>query len=261
MKVLLVVGLVLTVIFSVRDKNSFDRKEKLSDYGFFRGYLSELNPSEGVVPYSVNTPLFSNYAEKLRFVKLPDKKQVIYNYTSVFEFPVGTVFIKNFYFPIDFRNPEKNKKIIETRLLVHQPEGWEAIPYIWNDEQTEAYYDPAGETKTITYTDKVGKKVTVPYVIPNKNQCKGCHIHGQKLIPIGLSARQLNRDYQHNSGPKNQLQYWSESGMISKLPEQQSLPRLAVWNDPHSGSLNERARAYLDVNCGHCHSRLGPAST
>ncbi len=233
-----------------------DRKDTLSAYGFFEGRLSDLKPSPSLIEYNLNTPLFSNYAEKLRFIKLPAGSKVNYNANEVFEFPEGTILIKNFYYPLDFRKPEKGRKIIETRLLVNQPDGWQAYPYIWNEQQTEAYYDPAGETKTISYVNLAGKKITTPYVIPNKNQCKGCHVRDEKLLPIGLSARQLNREL---DSKKNQLKHWLDIGLMDQLPE--SLPKLAVWNEETSGDLNSRARAYLDANCGHCHSRSGPAST
>jgi uncharacterized repeat protein (TIGR03806 family) len=260
MKSFLFPGMAVWIFVSLNEReNTFDRKEKLSEYNFFQGKLSDLKPSQGVIPYGLNTALFSNYAEKLRFVKLPEGTQAVYNDTIVFQFPEGTILIKNFYYPADFRKPEKGRRILETRLLVNETEGWQAYPYIWNDEQSEAFYDPAGETKTISYVSVAGKKITTPYVIPNKNQCKGCHIRNDKLLPIGPSARQLNGNFDYDGKTENQLQHWVASGILNELPP--NIPRAPVWNDPGSGDLNARARAYLDVNCGHCHARSGPAST
>src|SRR5690606_36323041 len=176
---------VLQVRLDYPDRIEFERKDKLSEYGFFTGKLSDLHPADDVVPYELNTALFSNYAEKLRFVHLPKGTVAHYNDTSAFEFPVGTVLIKNFYYPNDFSKPEKGRRILETRLLVHEDNGWNAYPYIWNDEQTDAVYDPAGETIAVKYVDASGKKISTPYVVPNKNQCKGCHVRGQTLMPIG----------------------------------------------------------------------------
>jgi uncharacterized repeat protein (TIGR03806 family) len=250
----------IITIFSFRQSPSVERKETLSAYEFFTGKLSDLRPADHVIPYSLNTPLFSNYAEKLRFVVLPETGKAVYNDSVAFEFPIGTILIKNFYYPADFRKPDAKRKILETRLLVHQPSGWEAWPYIWNDEQTEAVYDPAGETKQVAYIDSKGKKVLTNYVIPNKNQCKGCHARGTTMVPIGPSARQLNMNFSYTTGMENQLVFWKNKGMLENLPAS-SLPKLAVWNDPSTGSLSDRARAYLDANCAHCHSRRGPAST
>src|SRR6218665_3111216 len=112
------------LIFSFSFRPAVVRKEKLSEYGFFTGTLSSLNPVEDVLPYSLNTPLFSNYAEKLRFIQLPAGTSAVYNDSIVFDFPVGTILIKNFYYPLDFRKPDKGRRILETRLLVHNTKGW-----------------------------------------------------------------------------------------------------------------------------------------
>lgn len=253
-------GAVLLIVISSWSRvDSFKREDRLSSYGFFTGKLSDLTPAKGIYQYDLNTPLFSNYAEKLRFIKLPAGAQAQYNDTATFSFPVGTVLIKNFFYANDFRKPEKGRKILETRLLVHEEEGWQAYPYIWNDEQTEAIYDPAGETKTVTYVNQSGKKITTPYVIPNKNQCKGCHIRNSKMMPIGPSARQLNRDINFSGKSENQLVYWNSLNLLNTIGHE-NVPALARWDNPTS-SLNDRARAYLDANCGHCHSKGGPAST
>jgi uncharacterized repeat protein (TIGR03806 family) len=234
-------------------------KEKLSDYGFFTGNLSDLVPAANVVPYSVKNPLFSNYAEKARFISLPEGSTAEYNDTSVFDFPSGTVLIKNFYYPNDARNPSLGKRILETRLLIRGDNGWEAFPYIWNREQTEAFYDPAGETVEISFVNKQGKKIRSPYAIPNKNQCKSCHAKGASLVPIGLTARQMNLSYPYKSGSQNQLGFWKERKMLDHVPA--NPPAVAAWDDPSTGDINQRARSYLDANCGHCHSRNGGANT
>lgn len=259
--IFLCLSLIIISFFSFRPNVSIDRKETLSAYNFFKGTLAKLEPVDGVVPYGLNTPLFSNYAEKLRFIKLPEGTQAVYNDSAVFTFPIGTILIKNFYYPNDFRKPEKARRILETRLLVNTDTGWEAWPYLWNDEQSEAFYDPAGETKIISYTDKTGKKITTPYAIPNKNQCKGCHIKNKVMVPLGPSARQLNGDFQFASGKQNQLTFWNKKGMLTALNDIRNSPKMAVWDDIATGTVNDRARAYLDSNCGHCHSKLGPANT
>jgi uncharacterized repeat protein (TIGR03806 family) len=237
----------------------FEHKEKLSQYNFFEGSLANLDPVNGVIPYNVNTPLFSNYSEKLRFIRLPEGSAAVYNDTGVFDFPEGTVLIKNFFYPNDMRDHSRGRQIIETRLLVKEREGWQPYPYIWNKEQTEAIYDPAGETTSVTYVNRSGKKIKSPYVIPNKNQCRGCHTTNNRLMPIGVSARQINRVFEYRSGKKNQLEHWKEIGLLRELPS--NAPALAVWDDAESGTLDQRARAYLDANCAHCHSRSGAANT
>ncbi|GAB4056003.1 SO2930 family diheme c-type cytochrome [Spirosoma litoris] len=235
--------------------------EKLSDYGFFKGKPANQEPAAGVVPYALNTPLFSDYAEKLRFIKLPSGQSVAYNDSAVLNFPIGTTLIKTFYYPNDFRDPAKGRRLMETRLLVHQPEGWKAFDYVWNDEQTDAFLEVAGDTKAVNYIDSKGVTHQQNYTIPNLNQCKGCHNRSETMTPIGPSVRQLNGDLAYGATNENQLLYWKKAGMLTGLPALANCPKTPIWNKPETGSLNDRARAWLDINCAHCHNPKGPAMT
>jgi uncharacterized repeat protein (TIGR03806 family) len=236
-------------------------KMNLSDYGFFQGDIADQLPADGVVPYQLNTPLFSDYARKLRFVQLPDGAVTPYNDREVLNFPVGTTIIKTFYYPVDARKPEKGRQLMETRLLIHEEKGWKALAYHWNEDQTDAVLEVAGGNKFVKWTDTKGKKHKLDYAFPNLNQCKGCHSYKGEMRPIGPSARQLNGDFDYGSVNENQLLHWAEAGILAGLPALDKVPKAAVWNDPASGSLDERARIWLDINCAHCHNEHGPAST
>ncbi len=233
-------------------------KDNLSEYGFFEGKIADLKPVKSVVPYTLNAPLFSDYAQKLRFVQLPEGQTVDYNADSVFQFPIGTKIIKTFLYPNDFRNTQKGRRILETRVLLRDDDGgWVALPYVWNDEQTEATLEPAGDTKNITFRDAKGRKQAFEYLIPNVNQCRGCHIRGDKMSPIGLSVRQLNGDLDAH----NQLVVWKSEGLLRGLPDDlATIPKFPNYED-NSVSIDKRARAYLDINCAHCHNLQGPAVT
>ncbi|MDN5200791.1 SO2930 family diheme c-type cytochrome [Fulvivirgaceae bacterium BMA10] len=243
------------------DSNASSFKLKLSDYDFFEGNMANMNPRNGIVPYDLNTPLFSDYAEKLRFIKLPAGTSTDYQEKDVFEFPVGTILIKTFYYYKDFRNKAKGRQLMETRLLIHEDQGWTALPYIWNDEQTEAYLEVAGGNKNIAWINDKGKKKKLNYSIPNVNQCKGCHVRDQKIKPIGPTVRQLNGDFNYGKGDQNQLSHLAKIGWLRGLPDLAAVPKTAVWDDPSTGDLNQRARAWLDINCAHCHSERAPANT
>ncbi len=234
-------------------------KESLSEYGFFTGKIADQQPTEGVVPYALNTPLFSDYAEKLRFVKLPAGQAVTYNADKVLDFPVGTTLIKTFYYPNDARDPAKGRRLMETRLLLHEPSGWKALEYIWNDEQTEAYLEVAGDTKAVSWIDAAGQPRQLAYSMPNLNQCKGCHNRNEKLTPIGPTARQLNGEFAYGSTTENQLTHWQKAGILASLPALETVPKVPHWEDVTDGTLDKRARAWLDINCAHCHSPEGPA--
>lgn len=224
-------------------------RENLSDYGFFKGTIKDQIPADGVVPYALNSPLFSDYASKLRFVKLPPGKSVAYNPDSVLQFPVGTAIVKTFYYPIDERNPKKGRRLMETRVLLHEAKGWVALPYIWNKEQTDATLEVAGGSEVVAWTDASGKKQSFEYQVPNMNQCKGCHERSGEMTPIGPSVRQLNDG--------QQLQHWEAAGILKGLPKDH-IPALVNYSNT-TASLGDRVKAYLDINCAHCHNPTGPA--
>jgi uncharacterized repeat protein (TIGR03806 family) len=233
--------------------------EKLSEYGLFVGNGSTQEPVEGVIPYDLNTPLFSDYTDKFRFVKLPAGKSARYRADEAFDFPVGTIIAKTFAYPVDARDASAGRRLLETRILKHEADGWVGLPYIWNAEQTEATLDVAGDIVDVSWTDAAGRQRTNNYIIPNANQCKGCHKLGDDLLPIGPKARHLNRDFAYAGGTENQLAHWTRVKALSGAPSPDAAPRLAVWNEPATGTLDQRARAWLEVNCAHCHNPDGPA--
>lgn len=233
----------------------------LSEYNFFTGELSELSPNVRVLPYDLNSSLFTDYAFKARFVYVPEGKSAEYDTTEVLKLPVGSCLIKNFYYPDDFNKPEGKRRIMETRLLVNRENGWEAIDYVWNDGQTEAVLDNAGDIKEVSWIHFDGEKRKADYVIPSKNQCKGCHWFNNAIRPIGPKVRNLNKDYAYADGTENQLVRWAKMGFLANAPAPENCPKTANWEDSTRYTLNERARAYLEMNCGHCHNPKGPAYT
>jgi len=226
----------------------------LSEYKFFQGKLSDLTPSKNVFPYELNTPLFSDYALKKRFIYLPEGSEIDYHPSEVLGFPVGTVLIKNFYYN-GAQLTNSTGKILETRLLIKKPEKWVALPYIWNEEQTEAKLEITGGESNVAL---LGKD-PINYQIPNMAQCKGCHEKNGKIEPIGPNARQLNRMNTFKGQSTNQLIRLQELGLVNNLPDKDALPIVAVWNNKKTGTLDQRARAYLEINCAHCHNIGGPA--
>jgi uncharacterized repeat protein (TIGR03806 family) len=221
--------------------------DKLSAWGLFVGNPAELKPNVGVVPYDLNTPLFSDYATKRRFVWMPPGTAASYRPDDIFDFPVGTVLSKSFSYP--------GKGLIETRLLVRTKNGWFGLPYVWNANQTEATLQMAADPVRVSYNN-----VAFDYMIPNANQCKACHEKAKAMVPLGPKARNLNRDLAYADGTANELAHWTQIGYLKNAPAPAQAPRAAVWNDP-SQSLDARARAYFDVNCAHCHNPQGPANT
>jgi uncharacterized repeat protein (TIGR03806 family) len=234
----------------VRDIVDEPFPKHLSEWRLFTGELAKLQPNERVLPYDLNTPLFSDYASKSRVIWMPAGMSARYNATETFEFPERTVIAKTFSYP---------GRIVETRILVNTRKGWVGLPYVWNDRQTDATLEIAPDPVNIEWTHPSGDHLRFRYSIPNTNQCKGCHERARRVVPIGPKARHLNRDYSYATGVENQLVHWTSAGYLSGAPVPQKAPRNAVWNQPASGSIEQRARAYLDANCAHCHNREGPA--
>lgn len=230
----------------------------LSQYGLFKDLPAQV-PNMGVIPYSLLTPLFTDYAEKLRFLFVPKGKSAIYNSVEALDFPIGSVLVKTFSLPTDLRQPGKDLRLIETRLLIHRKTGWVAFAYVWNKEQSDAVLKIAGKRMRLPMTLRDGRQITLSYKVPNINQCKGCHAINNEIVPIGPKARNLNRDITHAGIVKNQLAHWQELGLMSQLPQLDQLPKVVDWKNK-AAELNLRARSYLDVNCAHCHRRDGPAS-
>ena len=267
------------------------RPAKLSDWQVVYRDGGNLALNEGVVPYDLNTPLFSDYAHKLRTVWMPRGTSAKYDADGNFDFPVGTIISKTFYYPLakgtaardsnavartydqstDFSDKAQgerglklaNVRLIETRILVRRVGGWEALPYVWNPAQTEAVLARTGDAKPLELVSDEGSKEPFTYVVPNENQCAGCHVADLKtkqIAPIGTKARHLNRQYAYASGNENQLMHWTKLGYLTGAADPASAAKNADWRDV-AQPLDARARAYLDVNCGHCHNAKGPANT
>ena len=226
----------------------------LSEFGFFQDMQNQM-PSAEVHPYSLVNPLFSDYTDKLRFVYVPEGQKLAYVKDKVFQFPVGSTLIKTFAY-LNTQG-EMDAQLLETRLLINTSEGWKAISYVWNQDQTDAKRSVAGATIPTTFINSVGAKVDVRYRAPNQNQCKECHQVNQVMTPIGPKARNMNKNVGYTSGDMNQLLYWAAQGWIeSKLNAD-----LMQSYENENVSIDERARAYLDINCGHCHIPGGSADT
>lgn len=260
---------------------------RLEEWGQFRLDGERLILAEGVMPYGLNTALFSDYALKLRTVWIPEgAAPARWQADDVFDFPVGTVITKTFYYPragADFGDVAleldphahfdgasldlSSVRIIETRVLVRREEGWAAIPYVWNDDQRSTRLARTGAFVDLTLIEAGGRNQALSYQVPDVNQCAQCHVTDAStgaIRPIGSRARHLNGDYPYAGGSANQLIHWTEAGLLSGMPDLGAAPQNAVWHGETllSGmALDEAARAYIDINCAHCHSRTGHART
>lgn len=258
----------------------------LSEWRVLKVEDGRLTLNQDVVPYDLNTPLFSDYAHKLRTVWMPAGKSARYDAQAAFDFPVGTIISKTFYYPLPAGEKWDGKsvartdpahdsfhdgsldlskvRLIETRVLVRREADWEAIPYVWNEAQTEATLKRTGALIPLELVAADGSRETVDYQVPDQNQCASCHATDNKtraMDPIGPKARHLNRDFAYAEGSENQLAHLARIGYLTGAPDPRQAPRNANAEDAAHATLEDRARAYLDVNCGHCHSPTGAAIT
>jgi uncharacterized repeat protein (TIGR03806 family) len=186
-------------------------------------------PSAGLIPYDVNVQLWSDGAAKRRWLALPDGEGITINSDGDFEFPVGSVLMKEF---------SRNGKRLETRLFMRHPDGdWAGYVYEWNAQQSDATLLPAGKTATID-----GQS----WQFPSRDQCLECHTDAAARV-LGPELAQLNKDFEY-PGKKiaNQLATWDHIALFdSPLPS--PAPTLA------GSTVEARARGYLHANCSGCH--------
>lgn len=211
----------------------------LEEYGFFV-HADQQIPTIGVTPYRLNTPLYSDGAEKLRFIYLPNGTQAKSMGPDLLDLPVGAALIKTFAF-----GDGEDRRLIETRVLLHRADGWLALPYRWNAEQTEATLALAGARLPITTPS--GEEIS--YRIPNKNQCKECHGLNGETVPIGPKGRNLSAEW---------LVDMVERGKLDAMHD--GMDMLPLWESRDTMPAEQMARAYLDVNCAHCHRPGATAS-
>ena len=145
------------------------------------------------------------------------------------------------------------KKIIETRILLKVNGSWLVGDYIWNASQTEATYRETGSTEAISYIDQNGTQQNVDYQIPSKQDCFTCHNNNATTFPIGPKLRNLN--FVPSFTSQNQLDYFSSIGLLNGVTSG-NISVLPNWEDENL-LLEDRARAYMDVNCAHCHQPGG----
>lgn len=183
-----------------------------------------------VLFYFLTTPLFSDYAEKVRTVSIPAGTKIVMDSHGVAEFPTGTLLTKTFFYWKDKRDTSLGRIIVETRTLEKTTTGWQA-----------ATHTDGSHKKTINWVSEDGQPHVQAYVVPQSKQCISCH--GEKLEPLGFKGRNIN------------IKDLVQAGMLD-LPETAKITPLPNWQDT-TVTLEKRARAYLDMNCAHCHNATG----
>lgn len=224
--------------------------ETLGEWHLFANAPKQ-QPAERVEPFEVIAPLYSDETLKHRFIHLPEGQTIGYEPTALWQFPVGTILVKTFAYPVDARDPSLGERLLETRLLVHEPEGFVAHVYVYDEQGVEAVRKPTGTTIDVSWIDETGATRTNAYGVPNTNQCQECHGEGPAQNTLGGRTRQLDRD--------GQLEHFASLGWLD-VPPEPAEQRVRLTDPFGSAPLSERARSYLDSNCGQCHGSAGGAA-
>jgi uncharacterized repeat protein (TIGR03806 family) len=238
------------------------------------GVLSDsatLTPVPALIPYSVNTPFWSDGAHKTRWISLPNDGQpytadetVDFSPTGEWTFPAGTVLVKHFDLATDQRTPAVRRRI-ETRILVRAAAGGVyGVTYRWRDDHSDAEVVTSAQTGDLVITDANGSQRTQTWYYPSPSDCLQCHTPNAQSI-LGVNTRQLNGTYTYPvSGiGDNQLRTWNHLGLFTGGIDEQAIaghPRLSAIEDS-GAALEQRARSYLDSNCAYCHRPGGAQAT
>jgi uncharacterized repeat protein (TIGR03806 family) len=225
------------------------------------GCVDPKNPTKfaaGAVPYEVNSPLWSDSADKTRAFVLPAGKKIrVKDCTKTpadcsgpaddgkWVFPVGTVMIKNFIF---------DGKFVETRLFMHVNDAnWIGYGYQWNEAQTDATVVGFDRASVMFNT---GQR-TVSWHYPSRMDCMTCH-NSSGGSTLGPETAQMNRLV----GGTNQIDKFQSMGLFEQAPAQPYKTALvAPYGGPAGPTIEQRARSYLHANCGFCHRPGGELAT
>lgn len=224
----------------------------LSAYNIFEGAPADLVPSSDFHVVELSSVLFSDYAHKQRLLKVPSGTQMTKLSDGSIGFPDGSMLTKTFFYFNDARDADLGKRIIETRLLIKENGTWNAATYLWNEAQTDATLELNGYDTQVSTIRSNGSSLSTLYHVPNENECIACHQSNSSMSPLGPTLRNMNRFVERNGSTLNQIEHLQALGVLEDFPLAQA-PQISDYKDL-SVPLAERGRAYLALNCSHCHN-------
>ena len=224
----------------------------LSESGCFDS-LKPLVPSSELMPYGLLVPLWTDGAEKSRFMAVAPGQSIELTEDGGFQFPPGSVIIKHFGISNGSTHTLK-----ETRVMLRREGNWDYYSYKWRPDQSDADLLSTYEYELIDLEHPIGDASQINYLYPDPYSCRACHGFVEERGPLGPRLNQFNFEYTYPDGRSaNQLSALIEAKILDASvwdhPMIQPLPRI----DDTSASETDRALAYLHGNCGHCHQKDG----
>jgi mono/diheme cytochrome c family protein len=232
--------------------------------------VSTLTPTTGLIPYNVNSPLWSDAAIKTRWIALPNDgppytsdEQISFVPTGEWTFPNGTVFVKHFELTTNEITGERKR--LETRLLVRTSAGnVYGVTYKWRPDNSDADLLPGALDEEIPITTSTGDIRMQKWSYPSRGQCLICHNPTASYV-LGVKTHQLNGDFTYPSTGRtdNQLRTFAHIGMLNPTPNENDIPgflkSVSVTNT--TVPIQYRMRSWIDSNCSQCHrpGGIGPA--
>jgi uncharacterized repeat protein (TIGR03806 family) len=249
---------------------------RLSETGLFAAVAAE-EPAPGVVPYWINAEQWADHTQARRWLAVPGSQPITIDGRGSWQFPDGSVLVKTVSIETE-PGVASSRQRLETQVLHREDGSWRPYTYAWNEEQTDAaLVGDSGVDRRLQMRDSdredLGGWREQTYHIASGKECFLCHnpwveskttVFGfQSASPLAVHAIQLNRQVDYGQGSTHQLRMLHKMGLLdARLAEPpESAGRLV---DPYDASadLNNRARAYLHVNCAHCHQfNAGGAAT
>jgi putative heme-binding domain-containing protein len=246
---------------------------KLSETGLFASVKDHV-PAPGVVPFSVNAAQWADHATAERFLALPGRTAArMYDrpvaipggfYSGQVFFPKDGVLARTVSLETERGNPRSRRRL-ETQILHYDGTAWRGYTYAWNEAQTDAVVvGAAGADRTLTVkdTEAPGSRRKQHWHFPSRAECATCH-NPWAGYALAFTLPQLNRPHRYGSAADNQVRALWHAGLIELLHHDDATGKdtrlaeapAARLTDPYgtAGSLDARARSYLQVNCAHCH--------